>query len=215
MTRSFRLLLFIAAAAHAQLPPWMIPQPDKPVTVPAPPPAPKSTASGSLRAQLISASKITKENWRTDWGSYDRDYERMHHIEVRLLPWGKGETAADLEWIWFGRGLEHNGARVVLKRGRQAVTLKGGAGPQIILLHSGIILGSVANYAALGERDAEGEKIEGWYVRLLVDGQTVSDATSSSYLADVARNPGKLGALHDYTNAAPRVSHSAGTLFNR
>jgi hypothetical protein len=155
--------------------------------------------TGSIEGKSIGTGKVTQENWKTDWGSYDRNYTRMQHVEVTVTAWGAGEGNVEVEWIWFGRGLEKGSPRVILNRGKSPITIKAGAGPKSLLIHSGAIAGSVQNYSALGERYADGEKIEGWYIRLLIDGKPAGDASNQTFLTDLARNAGKLAAIEDLT----------------
>jgi len=188
--RCLLVLAVFAACASAQLPPSLVPPPPD-YTRPAPPPAPVKKYAITFEARTILVGRMSLDKWKTDWGSYDRDYVRMQHVELTLLRWQHGvECFAEI--LWFGRELGGEKRRVVFRN--DAVKISPTA--TSILFKSGLVEGNVQNYVALAERYASGYKIEGWYVRTLdKDGRTLDDAASLDYLVTVARDPARLGAL--------------------
>jgi len=171
-----------------------LPPPSAPVAPLAPAASTKPT--GTIKASGISAGKVTESNWESDWGTYDRDYARQQLVEVIVSPWGKGEAEAKLETLWFGRTVVGND-RVILRKLSQPVTLKAGAGPSKKIVASGVIASNVQKYSSLGLTYGEGSKIEGWYIRLMMDGKLLSEAASASYLVDLCHDPEKLSKVAD------------------
>jgi hypothetical protein len=57
--------------------------------------------SVSVVAKDLAAGRIDTHNFKTDYGSYDKDQTRIRRVGVTLRNFGRMPTSAALEILWF------------------------------------------------------------------------------------------------------------------
>lgn len=133
-----------------------------------------------LDARTEANARITDQEWKTDWGSYDRDVFRLRQISARVQC-TVGEERGVIVVQWIGRDTAKNSAAALVAREEKPITLKPGA--DITETFKQMFAESDAKYKALGERDRSGHKFGGWIVRVLgADGKVLAEQTSSTPL---------------------------------
>ena len=123
----------------------------------------------SLDAKTVSSQTEETNSYKTDHGSYDKEYARVRLVEGTLRNMGKEAQDVTITTYFFGRAVGTN-KRVILKEEAQICL----AMPNItvpIRHNSGIVEGKDLNLAAIGDRYTSGHKIEGW-VMVVTDTQT-------------------------------------------
>ena len=132
----------------------------------------------AMTAKTGSAGKETTENWKTSWGSYDKDVTQSRGVAVRLRNGMDQAGVVYVEAIWLSNGADGQGAASsIAKVDRWRMHLK----PREITI--GTLTGSFSrndsNYEAAGVRESSGKGYAGWIVRVI-------DPTNGKILASQA-----------------------------
>jgi hypothetical protein len=147
----------------------------------------------SLRAKRLSSIKDVKSEWRTDYGSYAKDFSRAIAVEVSLSNLRAEPVDLTVEYLFIGKTLKGS-HRFIFDRKVIDVTLdkkQHYTGMEL----SARLDASVQNYEALGEKYAEGGKIEGYIVRVLHGEKVVKVEASSQPLKNIGQSQLEVEAL--------------------
>jgi hypothetical protein len=133
----------------------------------------------AMSAKTGSAGKETTENWKTSWGSYDKDVTQSRGIAVRLRNGMDQAGIVYVEAIWLSNGSDGKGAASgISKVDRMRMALK----PREITI--GTLTASFSrsdsNYEAMGVRENYGKGYAGWIVRVIdpVNGKILASQAS-------------------------------------
>lgn len=181
--KHFLALLFAVTSAHAGEPPKIDPRSWTAF--------PRTSLGLDVRG--VAARKNVKDDYKTDYGSYDKTYNRERVIEATVRTTG---TAADpiLAVWWIGKSTYYN-RRTVLRHQRTPINVQPGK-PAIVELASGDIEARDMKLNAIGYRKVGGDRIEGWLVAILdpATGQPIAWRASEPGIASLARS-GELDRL--------------------
>ena len=131
----------------------------------------------TLRVKRLATVKDVEENWKSSWGSYDRDFSRSLAIDISVFNLRSTPSTVTLEVLFVAKPLSGSG-RWVFDRVEEELKLDGQKEFRAGKL-SKELLASVQNYESLGTREQAGGKIEGYIVRIL-DGQRIVKVEASS-----------------------------------
>lgn len=151
--------------------------------------------SAWLDVRGVAASKETTSYWETDWGSYERGYDRARRIEIEFGTVDKAPVDARLDVVFLGKG-----AVSIISAHYRFMTIKPGAGPQNVS-EMGTSHGEADNYEALGEFYDYGQNVSNWIARLSdTEGEVLAIIASDGTLADKAWSPEWWNALSGRAN---------------
>lgn len=160
------MLTLLALPVHAQLP--------KP-------------SSLSLEAKEVATAVNTQHNWKTDYGSYDRDLKKRMSIEVTVRDFSRKSPPATARVYFIARPLQ-GGSRFIYAQ-RDLPIAFGGQIDVTARVDAPDLKSSVLNLAALRERYVSGGEIEGWVVAGEVDGRIFQVKASRQPLLDLVLRP--------------------------
>lgn len=140
--------------------------------------------SVSLDVKSVAARKNVRDDYKTDWGSYDKNYDRERNIEIAIRTSGKEPLAVVVKSWWLGKPIA-NSQRVLIAKTESKVTLSNDF--QKLTSSSGNVEGRDLRLRAIGQRHVEGYKIDGWVV-------TVHDPENDAVVA-VKLSDGHLQSL--------------------
>ena len=117
-----------------------------------------------LTAATTAASRTRDDNFKTDYGSYDRDIYRIRSVSARSeCTLGTGTGTLVIQWI--GRPAGSNTKPAIVKRDERPLEFKPAG--TLSAVFSCAFVENDAKYVALGIRDQSGTKYTGWIVRVL------------------------------------------------
>jgi hypothetical protein len=167
---------------------------------PTPPPTLLDFKTGvrssiSLATKETASRRAITRNWKTNYGSYDRDFARGKSIAIDLVNLGRVEATADthLDVFWFSQKLADK--RVgVFHRETLPVSL-GAAKARQVVVEMPTLESSVLNLAALRERYVSGSKVLGWAVVLRTGEKVITFRGSNPSVEAVVRDGAKLSSM--------------------
>jgi len=133
-----------------------------------------------IDAKTVKGGSKIDRKWQTDYGSFIRDFEQSRVVEAKISMPKQGEEAATLEFFIILRDGGGKGEKFIKGTGEQS------ADNGDIWIFAASASRTHENYEALGIEDHHGEKIVGWFIRAVKDGQVVGYSTSSSALEKYA-----------------------------
>lgn len=186
------LALFLAitlGAAAQERPPILYP----PGGVSKPAPAPPKT-SLSLDVKGVAAKAVTKNDFMTDYGSYDKTTERERTIELTVRNFGREAAGATVTVEWLGRRVSDKQLVIVKRR---AFPLGIGAGRAATWQESsGLVKGADMKLTMIGVRERSGSTIAGWRATLRgEDGGELAMKASEQAYVDAAKRGDAYPAL--------------------
>ena len=121
-----------------------------------------------------------------------RDYTRGVRLEATASTTGRTGFDGTLLWFIVGKPVR-SAARSIVKRGESKIAAAHGR-PGRAEIDSGKVTATDNRYRALGIRDTEGSRIEGWVVRLFdADGKVLAEQASAPPLLDWFRGSAEAG----------------------
>ena len=162
--------------------------------------------SVSIDAKETMSGKISSNNFKSDYGSYDKDQLRTRRIAVTVRNFSRMPVNVAVETLWFvtperppkervGQDLASIGERAFLSEQE----LK--AGQSVTLEASNSAKSNRTRYEALGESYASGVKFAGWIVLARAEGKVIAYKASTPALdrmMSAAPENGLNKALVDY-----------------
>jgi hypothetical protein len=130
-----------------------------------------------LDVRTMASKSAVRNDYKTDWGSYDKNYERSRVIEISVSMLRGEPVKLFVTTRWVGKKMSGKDY-VTLGRHQQEIVLKAGA-PQKWNEESGAIKARDLNLEAIGDRTVGGAKISGWVVTVENEvGQILARKTS-------------------------------------
>ncbi len=126
--------------------------------------APSSKPSNlSFRAKETGTKKQDTDNWKTDYGSYDRDTVRKKTILVEVTKFGNDPAKGVRVWaLWIARSNQSGSSPYVYRR--EVITRDVNSQLSSIEFVSPEVTENNTNYAALGVRYVSGSKLIGYVI---------------------------------------------------
>lgn len=133
-----------------------------------------------LSAKTASTSRDTKDYFKTDYGSYDRDVFQVKVVTVNVQC-TLGTENGKILVQWVGRNKAKNSAAELLSSETKDIQLQ--PGMNFSRDFAECFAESDAKYKALGERLRDGYRFGGWIVRILdANGKVLAEQSSSTPL---------------------------------
>lgn len=137
----------------------------------------------------------TKTNWQSCDGSYGKDVSKRLAIEIEMKNMLATDDAVTLEWYFVAKSLDTK-KMWVFDYGSAPVDLKSMAGVKLTK-ESPEISANIQNSACSGYTRKEGDKIEGYIVRIIDGVKIISVAGSSKPLEEIGKSDAELKKLLD------------------
>ena len=147
----------------------------------------KSGRIGSIRLDVkeTASAKVIFRNTETDYGTYDRDFQRNKTLAVDVTNLSRNPSAVTVDVYWFGQKLvdrktyvfDHDTAAKELR-----ATDRYHLESQMLTMES-----SVLNLAALQEKWVSGSKVAGWLVVASDKGVVFAHRASSPSIEQLAK----------------------------
>jgi len=149
----------------------------------------------SLDAKTVAAKKSVRDDYKTDYGSYDKSFSRARDIEITLRNLGRTPFDVVITTHFIGKFTASN-ERLILSSRDEPVKIQPNT-TQKVTASSGAIEGKDLKLSLAGVRDASGARIEGWIVlvRETATKKLLCCKGSDSHLDALARTPGELEKL--------------------
>jgi len=138
-----------------------------------------------LQTKINTKVKSTTTNWKTDYGSTDKDYSRSMSITINLRNMQTDNSRVRLEWYFVAKDLS-NKKQWIFDYDAQEIEIDE-AIPIVLIKTSNNLEASVQRYVALNERSNSGSKIDGYIVRVTIEDRILAVNASSKPLEKVAR----------------------------
>jgi len=119
-------------------------------------------ASVSIEVKPVGAKKSTRDGFKTDYGSYDKNVDRERSISITAHNFGRAEIPVIVRTWWIGKPAAVGQSRVLLRKEEKELAL--GKVDQQFVVSSGLVEGRDMNLRIIGHRRVDGHKIEGWIV---------------------------------------------------
>ena len=143
--------------------------------------APQKEIHTSLEVKTIATKMEMRDEFQTNYGSYDQHTARSRAVEITVRTYGQTAEPFAVLTYWIGKKTATND-RVILKK--ETAKGEGKPGPtEKFTSSSGAVKGSDLNLAIIGVRRTEGYRIEGWIV-------VAARASDDAILAIKASSPG-------------------------
>lgn len=155
--------------------------------------ASEEPAAVMMKVKRLQTIKDVEKNWQTSWGSYDRDYSRAIAVEVSVRNTKAGVANVKLEVLFVAKSLSSN-TRWIFDRVVEDLAIEQSK-PYLGGKISKKLEASVQNYAALGQKDQAGAKIEGYIVRLLQGDSILAVQASMNYLQTMGKDQKTIDAM--------------------
>lgn len=197
--KAFVLLLLCIAAASPAPARAQAEAPPVPSAKPAPPTdldwATANRANVSLDVKEVSSGRTDASNFKTDYGSYDKDQIRRKVLEVSARNFGKVPATVTIETIWFVRP-ERPPKDAVGAKAKVAILDRHGdknqqamaAGATLRFQTEAEAASSRTRYEALGESYSSGVRFAGWLVVVRDGKKVVAYKASSPTVEALLRN---------------------------
>lgn len=127
-----------------------------------------------VKAQAVSTGSKVETNWRSWYGSYYKDFKQLKLVEVSLSKVGDSKGPVTLEFYTVMKQEGGNGERIVKAEGLQDAERAN------TWVFAASASRSHLRYRYSNADYKSGEKIMGWFVRAIRDGQIVGIAASPS-----------------------------------
>lgn len=125
-----------------------------------PPPAP----AVYLQVKRLTTAKETSVNWKTSYGSYDKEFSRALAISIFLRNMQKEPAPVTLEWFFIAKELSTR-QQYIFDKGAEELVLDH-ARPYQTNKISMPITAQVQRYMSLGMSEKSGSQISGYLVRV-------------------------------------------------
>ncbi len=143
-------------------------------------------SSASLEVKAVAAKKTTTDDFKTDYGSYDKTFVRSRSLAIKVTNFNAAQPFnGQVTLYWLGRRGPGGGNRIVIgKPSVETVTLAAKQ-TKAFDADSGLVTASDLRLRAIGIRETGGLKLEGWMVVLqTADGQAVAVKASAAAIED-------------------------------
>ena len=140
----------------------------------------------TLDAKSVANGAATRNEYETDYGSYDKTKDQDKDIAVRVLEVSPSSKKLSIEFYFVFRDARTNKESFV-----PAVVFKEENG---MLIFRERATSTDTKLAMIGVRTKTGESIYGWFVRAVRDGRIVAVAGSAERFVKMAGDP---KAFHD------------------
>ena len=197
MARIMKVIYFTAAVAVLGVMQCYAQAPATPGTVALPTPIPYApAASMSVSAHEIGTGKGVERNWQTDYGSFNKDAYRTKGLEVEVrniskLPGGELKVTV----CWTARELGGKQHAIHISHAETLPSTIAGVSNATLRFWSPLLASNVTNFNSLGQRTAEGSKIDGWFVIVARDDVVINGVGSTPTYQDLIKDPAKLQPL--------------------
>lgn len=141
-----------------------------------------------VKALAVSSGSKVETNWRTRYGSYAKDIKQLKLVEVSLSKVGTDKGPVTLEFYTVVRQEGGNGERIEKAEGLED------ADKANTWVFAASASRSHQRYRYSNTDYKSGEKIMGWFVRAIRDGQIVGIAASPSAFERYASSKEKFAA---------------------
>lgn len=173
----------------------------------------KGPQSVTIEVKPLLAGKITQNNFKTDYGSYDKDQVRMRKIQVSIRNYSKEPRKLTVETLWFVTPEKPPKDRIAPQEpfiGSREVTIDGEMKPSQTASgeSSSLAESNRTRYEALNESYADGIKFVGWVVVAREGNKVVGAKAGTPTLEKLLKgSPAPLNAvLKDYEEAMAKIA---------
>jgi hypothetical protein len=134
--------------------------------------------SASITAKAMAARTGRVNNYITDYGSYDKTYQREVTVEAQISTSGRASFPAVLHWFIVVKPVK-SPKRILVEAGEIPVNVAPGGSTKTEFT-SKPVKSTDTNFAYAGDRYMSGAKIDGWVLRLVsMDGQELATTTNA------------------------------------
>jgi len=133
----------------------------------------------AVSAHEVGTSKGLDRVWQTDYGSYDRNSYRTKALEVEVRNMSRRATGdCQVAVYWVGKRITADHS-VFIHHGEMLPANIAAATCATARFWCPLIAAGDTKYVALGIRELDGAKIDGWFVLVSRDGHTLGGVASS------------------------------------
>jgi|GEM_PF-4456056 len=159
----------------------------------------------ALKSKTLSTRKTNSSNWKTDYGSYDRDTSRQKSIEYTVRNFSKDPAPEVIVTTYWLVTYAWDKELSLYQKDVQKYDIEPGTTVEAEIL-SPETRQNEMKLVAIGEHWKEGARMEGYVVAIKYQGEFGETFASTSKLRDLARNPEKLEKMKAETKSEPPPS---------